>query len=436
MKWSQKADPRVVDAVLSVFSQPDDDLYACLLPLSSRQWEQSLYWLDASGTALYLLERLENLDLLGTLPHQVRRRLGQNLKDNRMRSACMLDEFLEINQAFQAAGVVYCALKGFTLAPISCPDPALRIQLDLDFHVESKDLPACQQILAGRGYVLRTQTGRTWEFKTESLTLAEISELYKPREQRSIELHFGDPSESAERNGSYEHLHGLEWIEIQGQKIPVLCSVDQFIAQATHICSHLCGSSTRLAWLLELGNHLRFRFHDVAFWDRVVSRARLAGDTWIRVGVACLAVEEVLDCSIPRTLETGLVGRMPAGVRLWVERYAARAVLADSPGTKLHLFLQEEVHHHGAGRDTARPRVPFPCRRPPKIFTLPAGASLGERVQGELYQVRYELFRARFHVVQGLAYLMEVPRWRKALRTTQSAPPPDTLLRAQAVQPQ
>ena len=173
MKWSQKSDPRVVEAVLSAFSQPDDDLYARLLPLSVRQWEQSFYWLDASGMALYLLKQLEELNLLGTLPQQVHSRLRQNLADNRLRCASMLGEFLELNCAFQAAGIEYCALKGFTLAPVSCPDLAFRTQLDFDFRVDAKDLDVYRQILTDRGYVLRAASKTTWEFKTNSKTLAE-----------------------------------------------------------------------------------------------------------------------------------------------------------------------------------------------------------------------------------------------------------------------
>ena len=121
MKWSQNADWRVVEAVVTAFSKPDDGLYALLLPLSLHQWERSYYWLDASGMALYLLRQLENLDLLDTLPRQVRTRLKQNYADNRLRSTSMFQEFVELNSAFQAAGVDYCNLKGFTLAPISLP---------------------------------------------------------------------------------------------------------------------------------------------------------------------------------------------------------------------------------------------------------------------------------------------------------------------------
>jgi hypothetical protein len=436
MKWSQKADRQVVEAVVTAFRKPDDGMHALLLPLSVHQWERSYYWLDASGMALYLLRQLEDLDLLDTLPREVRTRLKQNYADNQLRSASMLEEFLELNTAFLAAGIDYCNLKGFTLAPISCPDPALRTQLDFDFLVDGRSLDACREVLARRGYVLRAVTDTAWEFKTESNQLADISNLYKVRDQRCIELHFRCDDSSPNRAARDERLDRLSWIDIEGSNIPALSQVDQFIGQATHIFGHLCGPATRLAWLLELKNHVDFHSGDVSFWKRVIDGVKDNGDSAMRVGVACLAMEDILSCPLPDSLEAGLVAPLPQAARLWVENYAQRAVLANFPGTKLHLLLREQIQEGPQEWKTAKRRALMPSRRPPRIIHVDPGGSLRERLAGALCQLRYEAFRARFHIVQGLAYLMEVPRWRHALNQHKATPQSEAKLRSHAVQPQ
>ena len=286
------------------------------------------------------------------------------------------------------------------------------------------------------GYVLRAVTDTAWEFKTESNELAEISNLYKIRDQRSIELHFMYDDRSPNRAGRDERLDRLNWIEINGWKVPALSQVDQFIAQATHVFSHLCGPATRLAWLLELMNHVNFQFDDVPFWKQVLERVEDNGNGPMQVGVACLAMKELLSCPIPESLEAGLVDPLSAAARLWVENYASRAVLADFPGTKLHLFLREQIQQRPEGWKTAKRRALMPSRRPPRIIHVDPGASLRERLAGELCQLRYEAFRARFHMVQGLAYLMEVPRWRHVLSRKKATPQPEANVCSHAVQPQ
>jgi hypothetical protein len=421
MKWSQRADRRVVEAVVMAFRRPDDNLYATFLPLSVEQWERSYYWLDASGMALYLLTQLEKLDLLGTLPRAVRARLEENLADNTLRSESMFAEFTELNAVFQAAGFDYCNLKGFTLSPNSCPSSALRNQLDFDFLIDGAHLDLCREILAGRGYILHATPGTAWEFKTKSNELADISNLYRVREQRCIELHFPFDPAAPNEAGRDIRLDRISWMEIKGVRVPVLSPVEQFIGQATHVFSHLCGSSTRLAWLLELRNHIESRFEDELFWIEVLERIA-SDDDALRVGVACLVMKELLTADLPDSLTVGLLDRLPSAARLWVRHYASRAVLADFPGTKLYLFLREQIQSTPETKSDTKRQALLPLRRPLRIVQVSPEASFWKRLLGELWQIRYELYRCRFHLSQGLAYLMEVPRWQRILNGNEEVP--------------
>jgi hypothetical protein len=429
MKWSQPADPRVVEAVISAFNEPTDGLYAQLLPISERQWERSFYWLDASGMALYFLDRIESLDILGTLPRSVVKRLQRNLIDNRQRSASMFEEFLELNAAFQQAGIDFCNLKGFTLFPDSCPDPALRCQLDFDFLVDGAHRDACRPILERRGYVLRGYTPSVWEFKTDTTELANIANLYRTRPQRSVEIHFAFDTQAPNHATRDERLDRRQFFHHEGQTLPRLSSVDQFIGQATHLFGHLCGPSTRVAWLLEFMRHISIQFDQQQFWTEVLNRIAGNREAEIAVGVACLLVRDLFEAEIPALLEFGTIDRVPEAVRLWADLYGGRAVLADFPGTKLHLLLREQLHAGDPRWQQEKRSALLPRRRAPRLLAVSRTAGMGQRLRSEIYQLRYDAFRLRFHIVEGILYLAEARRWRRALKQNGLLTQPDAARR-------
>src|ERR1700684_1686168 len=168
MTWSGRASRKVVEAVAATFRDSADESSRRLSALRASDWQRSYHWLDASGMALYFLDRVESLRVEDHLPAATLERLRGNLADNRQRSSTMLVEFASLNQSFQRAGVVYANLKGFTLSPESCPRPELRCQLDFDFVVDGTQLDLCRRILSKTGYELITATPDVWEFKAGS----------------------------------------------------------------------------------------------------------------------------------------------------------------------------------------------------------------------------------------------------------------------------
>jgi hypothetical protein len=401
--------------------------------ISAQQWERSYYWLDASGMALYLRWRLKELDLLEHLPASVLARLTQNLADNIDRSASMFREFTQLNQAFQQAGIEYCNLKGFTLSPHSCPRPFLRTQLDFDFLVDGAHLARSCEVLSTFGYSVRASSHRVLELKTDSNQLASISNLYKTREQRCVELHFtcaDDSHHQPTRDPRLERVHRLQLDELD---VPTLSPADQLIGQATHILSHLCGPSTRLAWLFEFANHLSLRFEDQSFLNEVRQGLDRDQNAEIAMGATCLLIKILFGAPIPGPLETGPVQKLPSPIKLWIHVYGARAVLADFPGTKLHLLLREQLESSLDDWKKERGKALMPRSRPPRILPLKPNARLGQRIKSEFYQLRYELFRLRFHVEQGLAYVIEARRWRRLLKQQEISPTASTNLCSEAV---
>src|SRR5580704_14280167 len=121
MKWSGRASKQVVEAVIAAFRDSAAEASRRLSTLKTGDWQRSYHWLDASGMALYFLDRVESLQVESALPAATLERLRGNLADNRHRSSTMFAEFAALNRSFQAAGLVYANLKGFSLSPESCP---------------------------------------------------------------------------------------------------------------------------------------------------------------------------------------------------------------------------------------------------------------------------------------------------------------------------
>ena len=415
MKWSGRANKQVVEAVVAAFHDSAEMSAERLSRFTARDWQRSYHWLDASGMALYFLDRVESLHIQNALPAAALERLRGNLADNRQRSSTMLVEFASLNQAFQRAGLVYANLKGFSLSPESCPQPELRCQLDFDFLIDGTQLDLARNILSKTGYELIAATPDVWEFKAGTDELTRITDHYKWRPQRCVEVHFatsGPPTHLPFRDSRLERRIRHSW---GGVTFPALAPADQFIAQALHIFKHLCSACTRLSWLLEYQRHVAVRFQDQSFWEEVRKHAGSDPLTSIAIGLTTLLSSRIFGGKAPAQLEEWTSARLPAAVRLWADHYGREAILADFPGTKLYLLLQEELRGNDESWKQTKRRRLMPLRLAPRIVNVSTDDNVWKRMRGELFQLRFLLFRLRFHVVEGLHYLVEASRWKRRL---------------------
>jgi Uncharacterised nucleotidyltransferase len=419
VKLREPADERVVAAVVGALRDSAERSEERLSAIGQRAWARSYFWLDASGLALYFLNRLENLAIEDAIPVITLRRLQQNLADNRRRSHAMLAEFASLNRAFQTAGVDYANLKGFTLSPESCPTPELRRQLDFDFLVDGSHLGICREILVDAGYILTGATKQTWEFKGETSELGGMENFYKPKLQRSVELHFASSSTATSSPSRDERLDRLALRSWDGFTFPALSPSEQFVGQALHLFGHLCGASTRPSWVLEYKNHVSFYYSNQDFWRSVAERSKPHRRAPIAIGIASLLSAHLFGGETPAQLDAWTLDCLPASVRLWAEHYGPRTVLADVPGTKLYLLLLQELERDDeirSSRAQKRSRL-LPLHRAPRIVYAGPDDNLLQWFRKEVRQAWFVLFRLRFHAVEGIRYLIETVRWKRQLST-------------------
>jgi hypothetical protein len=397
-------------AVLQCFCDTWSDAHLRLPHLSRAEWRRLLHWLDVSGLALYFLDRIDELHMRPHLPAAVVARLEQNLRDNTDRTRAMIAESCAIQTEFQEASLSYAVLKGFSLWPCSVPRPELRSQLDLDFLIAENDAAAARRILEQRGYRLHAISGRSWEFKTTHPPGRSLADLYKALPFKSVELHL--ESSDSVHNSLLDRARERDF---EGIVMPVLAPADLFLGQGVHLFKHICSEFSRAAHLLEFRRHVVARYDDRAFWQEV--RRIAAGDrrTLLALGTVTLLITHVMGDFAPAALTCWTVDSLPDFVRLWVEFYGRRSIFDGLPGNKRYLLLQRELE--GAGFSARRPlrRALLPLKLPPPLAIAPEGESLLARFRRYRAQLKFILFRLRFHTIEGFRFALESGRWQREL---------------------
>lgn len=406
---------RLKEAVLASFHEASPEVSKRLEEFQPGHWDKVQFWLDASGLALYLLDRLTTLHMQHLMPETLQARLQQKLRNNRQRSEALFEEAAAISGAFRKNGLSFALLKGATLVPESVPDSALRSQWDLDFLVAEKDATAAQHVIRDFGYALDAVSGMTWEFRAGASGVPDIANIYKVRPYRALELHLLPRSAENARGGHKDVLERAQLRCIRGATLPTLSPADLFIHQGLHLFKHLCGEYTRVSWVLEFWRHLQARGRDKAFWRDVKSIAGDEPHADTAIGAAALLTTSTFGKFAPEELSCWTIDQLPSAVRLWIETYGNRVLLTDFPGSKLYLLLRSHLHGESGARQADVRRLVIPAHLPPGVTHGNDDESFSTRLRRLFVEAGFVLFRLRFHLVEGIRYGIESSRWQRRL---------------------
>jgi hypothetical protein len=400
-------------AVLNTFrAKTTDELAACLSVFGRREWISNYRWLDSSGIALYFLDRLKALDIAHILPVSVLEHLEKNQAANKKRIANLFAEFVAINRKFQLANIIYFNVKGFASVPIACPDPVLRVQINLDFVISASDAASCYKALAELSYSLISYSEDVWEFGVgaEALRSLDIYEITPPR---TVKIYVVSPGKDSHRT-AYQQLLRIQSQTWNGFTFPVASDSDAFINQSIHIFGRICSEWTRLSWLLEYKACVDFRRDDATFLRNVQQGAQNNPDRVIAIGVALSLIKMILGAVIPPSLEEWTILKLDGSINLWIRHYGEEALLAGYPGTKRYLYLRDVLASNQRRRSSDSIKAPpLPSSFRPDDISLPRG--LRHKSHITLLKASRKIFRVKFHVMENARNALSTRHWKRLL---------------------
>lgn len=395
-------------AILSSFSISGAELRDQLRSFKVAEWDKALWWLDASGLALYFLDRAWNLGPEAILPESIEAQLHQRLQRNRQRTQAMLQESALLAGWFHGAGIPYALLKGITLVPDAVSNPDLRSQADLDFLVAEKSAALATHYINRLGYRLHARSGSTLEFRAGTTAMPDMSMMYSHRTERSVELHLACSEHAASTRLTRRTLR-----TVHGNLIFSLCPQDMLVQQALHLLKHLSGEFTRISWVLEFCRHVQTHRSSPKFWTEVERTAAAEPNGDLAMAIAFWLVEELFGPSGIEVPPQWQSQRIPERVQLWLKLYALDVLLADTIGNKLYALLKKEIP--GTSRDSRTLLQVLVPRRLPirKVPSTPTES----RPFFERYaiEVNYALRRLYFHVIEGVRFAFLSARWMRAV---------------------
>jgi len=402
------------------FSHPPNHVPAGFKNFRERDWKRALQWLDDSGLAFYFRRRLKDSGCANTIPTWVMSHLEQRFGANRQRVDEMEQWFELLNRKFNEAGVRFVVVKGLSIVPQFCSDAYLRHQSDFDYLVDEQSLPIAQRIVLETGYNWKpSSSNQDIVFIRGSGDPSRGPEQYMAETPHAVELHL-DFWDSQQFNlPEMPRLFDVDRAithRLKGVAFPVLRDEDAFLLQVLHAFQHIFTYWIRMSSLFEIGYFLNQRASDTSLWNLVEQRV---GDNLVLrefVVVITELVANLFSAPVPPLVRVWAREIRPA-TRVWIENYARHCAFCVVyshefcllPKSKLVLFLYRQYEDACVQRHLVRNRLVRFTRLSRIAASIKGEPSLVLRAGW--WKRQLFVGRSVFHVLAGLRYVFEIPRW-------------------------
>jgi hypothetical protein len=350
-----------------------------LSALTDAQWRQLVDFCDRTQLAIPFALRCHD-----HLPAWVSGRFNRNLLNNAERWGRMKLVYRQASAAFQAAGLEFVTLKGFTHVPGFVPDPRFRAQYDFDLLFPHDQVRAALDVALGLGYeplgggrqpvdhlpTLIRKTG--WEWR---------GDYFDPDHPPALELHFrlwdagteGFAIPCLEDFWQRRQRRTFEDVEFTS-----LADIDLPGYASAHALRHLLRGDLRPLHFFELAYFLEHN-SDVEFW-RVWRESH--DQPLRRVEAICFAIaREWFGCRLSAIAQEEME-QLPEPVRAWLGAYAHTPVESLFHSAKNELWLHLSLLDPGVSRLRVLRRRLMPLQLPGPVDAvyLPDGA-IGWRIR-------------------------------------------------------
>ncbi len=348
----------------------------------------------------------------------MRRRVRGNLANNAERWNRAQSTYREIAAAFDAEGLEYAVLKGFSHCPLLVPDPRLRRQGDIDFLLPREQVFRARELAAGLGYepilgrdrhptdhlpTLVRKTGWQWR-----------GDLYDPEMPLSIELHVRFWNLNTERLAPA----GLDCFwerrqsrELEGLRFTGLHPADTIAYSALHSLRHLLRGDPGLFHFYELAWLLHQRADDATLWS---AWAELHDESLRRLEAVCFALgQHWFGGRLPGVAREE-IERLPSDVIRWLETFSWSPVAGLLHANKDELWLHWALLESRRDRYRVLRRRLLPERLPGAVDAVHVPESRLTwriRLRGRMRYLRYVTSRAGHHARALPSVARSAIRW-------------------------
>jgi MFS family permease len=381
--------------------------------LDSAQWNRLVHTADSEKVTLAL-----GLRYKAVLPASIDERINQNLQDTAQRHAKVRKWYEEIAKEFQAAGIEFAVLKGFSHGCGYAARALDRPSGDLDLYCPVEQIMDARDILVRLGYQplqgtsdvptdhippMIRKTPWTWR-----------GNYFDPDAPFSVELHFQFWDKETERIS----LDGLDafWTRRQqegedGFRFPALEPADRLGYAALHLMRHFLRGDVRLFHAYELAHFLETTHADGTFWDgwQQVHSASLRS----MEAMAFRLASDWFGCRVPEQVSAEWE-QFPEPARYWFAGFSQAPLRGKTHPNKNELWLHLSLVNSTQDRLAVAARRLLPVRRQKAQYAAHVPEELVTwrlRVTRKVFQARFTLRRIRHHSRSTLPTLFSGARF-------------------------